>query len=73
MYNAIPSIKTPKTSPVSACKAQGDEPEVETDIGIGSPVVDGVRFVVFAMLIEQRLRRRYRFLRLKFEDGRPKD
>lgn len=67
VYNAIQSIRIPKTIPLIACILQGAEPEIETGKGAGSPVADPTRLVAFTMLIERRLKGRYSSLGLNIE------
>jgi hypothetical protein len=49
VYNAIGSIKLPKTIPLIAGILQGDVPEVETGKGVADPT----RLVALTMLIGQ--------------------
>jgi hypothetical protein len=53
VYNAIQTMRSPRTIPLIASIVHGDVPEIETGNGVGSPVADPIRFVVFTMLIER--------------------
>jgi hypothetical protein len=53
VYNAIQTVRSPKTIPLIASIVHGDVSEIETSNGAGRLVVDPIIFVVFTMLIKR--------------------